>query len=128
MNERNDLQAWIEHAEDDFSISGKLLRGTKPSVYGTCFHAQQCAEKYMKAMLVFKDQAFPMTHDLLIINNLLLQAGIFIGIPEDTLDTLSAYAVATRYPGARPTIDDAKDAIQIAKTIRKFSRKLLGLK
>lgn len=128
MSEHNDFKAWIEHAEDDFTNTKKLIRGRKPSIYGTCFHAQQCAEKYMKALLVHKDKSFPMTHDLVLLNNLLTQVGIFIGMTEDTLDTLSAYAVATRYPGASPTMDDAKEAIEIAKTIRKFSRTFLGLK
>jgi len=128
MSEANDLEAWVDHAEDDYNNSGKLIRGSKPSIYGTCFHAQQSAEKYMKAMLVFKGKRFPMTHDLVVINNLLSEAGIFIGITEDTLDTLSAYAVASRYPGAVPTIEEAKEAIEITKTIRKFSRAFLGLK
>ncbi|MEW6400698.1 MAG: HEPN domain-containing protein [Chloroflexota bacterium] len=128
MKKHSDLEAWIEHAEDDFNNSRRLIRGSKPSSYGTCFHAQQCAEKYMKALLVFKNRAFPLTHDLSLINNLLVQAGIFTGISEDELETLSAYAVAARYPGAGPTVEDAKEAIQIAKTIRKFSRAFLGLK
>ena len=127
MNAASDLEIWIDHAEDDMNAAAKLLRGKKPSIYGACFHAQQCAEKYIKAMLVFKDQSFPMLHDLLILNNLLVKAGIFMGLPEDDLDTLSAFAVATRYPGAKPTIEDAKEAIAIAKVIRKFSRAFLGL-
>ena len=47
---------------------------------------------------------------------------------EDDLDALSRFAVATRYPGAKPTIEDAKEAIEIARAIRKFSRAYLGLK
>jgi HEPN domain-containing protein len=41
---------------------------------------------------------------------------------------LSDYAVATRYPGEMPTAEDAKEAIDIAKSVRKFARKWLGLK
>ena len=54
--------------------------------------------------------------------------GIIIGLPEDDLDALSRFAVATRYPGAKPTIEDAKEAISLARAIRKFSRAYLGLK
>jgi HEPN domain-containing protein len=128
MSAHNDFKAWIEHAEDDFANARKLIQGSKPSIYGTCFHAQQCAEKYLKAMLVHKDKSFPMTHDLVLLNDLLTQVGVFTGLIEDTLDTLSAYAVATRYPGASSTLEDAKEAIEIAKNIRKFSRTFLGLK
>jgi HEPN domain-containing protein len=54
MNEENELKLWIEHAEDDFNAARKLIRGKSPSLYSTCFHTQQCAEKYMKALLVLK--------------------------------------------------------------------------
>ena len=69
MSESNEFEEWIEHAEDDYENAKIVIRRRKPSVYGSCFHAQQCAEKYMKALLVFKGRSFPMTHDLLIINN-----------------------------------------------------------
>ncbi|MFZ5882536.1 MAG: HEPN domain-containing protein [Chloroflexota bacterium] len=46
MPQKTDLDIWIEHAEDDFNAAGKLLRGKKPSLYGACFHAQQCAENF----------------------------------------------------------------------------------
>jgi HEPN domain-containing protein len=128
MSESNEFEEWIEHAEDDYENAKIVIRRRKPSVYGSCFHAQQCAEKYMKALLVFKGRSFPMTHDLLIINNLLINEGIFIGLPEDDLDALSRFAVATRYPGAKPTIEDAKEAISLARAVRKFSRTYLGLK
>ena len=43
---------WIEKAEDDFAIAGRELRARNNSDYGAaCFHAQQCAEKYLKAFL-----------------------------------------------------------------------------
>lgn len=44
--QKNEFEIWIDHAEDDFNAAQKLIRGKKPSIYGACFHAQQCAEKY----------------------------------------------------------------------------------
>ncbi len=128
MRAETDLDIWIDHAEDDFNAAGKLLRGRKPSVYGACFHAQQCAEKYMKALLVVKGKRFPMIHDLVTINDLLQRAGINMEVSENDLAFLSAYAVRARYSGERPEMEDAKEAIEIAKIIRKFSRTFLGLK
>jgi HEPN domain-containing protein len=128
MKADNDLDVWVEHAEDDFNAAGKLLRGKKPSIYGACFHAQQCAEKYMKAILVFKGKRFPMTHDLVIVNNLLQQVEINLEISEDILELLSSYAVRARYSGELPEMEDAKEALEISKTVRKFSRNFLGLK
>ncbi len=128
MKEDNDLEIWIDHAEDDFNAAGKLLRGKKPSVYGACFHAQQCAEKYMKAILVIQGKRFPMTHDLVLINKLLSQSEIVTGFSEDLLETLSSYVIRARYSGERPEMADAKEALEITKNIRKFSRTFLGLK
>lgn len=127
MKDNNDLAVWIDHAEDDFNAAGKLLRGKKPSIYGACFHAQQCAEKYMKAILVFREQRFPMTHDLVIINILLQQVGVDMKISEDHLELLSSYAVRARYSGETPELDDAKEALLIAKQVRAFARKFLGI-
>ena len=124
----NDLEIWIAHAEDDFNAATKLLRGKKPSIYGACFHAQQCAEKYIKAMLVFKGKRFPMTHDLVNVNNLLQQVKIDLKTSDDILELLSSYAVRARYSGELPEMADAKEALEIAKKIRLFSRKFLGLK
>jgi HEPN domain-containing protein len=127
MKDENDLDVWIDHAEDDFNAAGKLLRGKKPSIYGACFHAQQCAEKYMKAILVFREQRFPMTHDLVILNTLLQQAGVDMKISEDLLELLSSYAIRARYSGEVPELDDAKEALLISKQVRAFGRKFLGV-
>lgn len=127
MKGESDLDVWIDHAEDDFNAAGKLLRGKKPSIYGACFHAQQCAEKYMKAILVFREQRFPMTHDLVILNTLLQQAGVDMNIAEDLLELLSSYAVRARYSGETPELDDAKEALKIAKQVRAFGRRFLGI-
>lgn len=43
------------------------------------------------------------------------------------LNTLTDYAVRTRYPGEDPTAEDAKEAIELAKLVRNFARKFLGL-
>jgi len=127
MKDENDLDVWIDHAEDDFNATGKLLRGKKPSIYGACFHAQQCAEKYMKAMLIVKGQRFPMTHDLVILNTLLQQAGMDMDVSEDLLELLSSYAARARYSGETPELKDAKEAFLISQQVRAFSRKFLGI-
>ena len=114
-------------AEEDFLLAQSALRRKKPIIAGACFHAQQCAEKYMKALLVSKTAAFPMTYDLLLLNDLCSNAGIFIEVDPKLLNTLSDYAVRTRYPGEGPTLADSREAIEIAKLIRSFSRNFSGI-
>jgi len=98
MTEINELKSWIAHAEDDYGAAATLIRGKKPLLYSACFHAQQCAEKYMGALLIYKDQNFPKVHDLSTLNDLCNSAGIFIGVDDLMLEFLSAYAVDIRCP------------------------------
>jgi len=99
MNVSNEVKEWVEYAEDDFTVAKSSLRRTKPLTAPSCFHSQQCAEKYLKAMLVAKDVEFPKTHDLLILDALCNRAGILTGYTKEDLGRLSGYAVHTRYPG-----------------------------
>src|SRR5262245_22691529 len=123
MTEINDPLAWVARAEEDFVLARTALRRKQPLTYGACFHAQQCAEKYMKALLVSTSTDFPKTHDLLMLNDLCSTNGIFLEIDPKYLNTLTDYAVRTRYPGNDPTADDAKEAIELAKLVRNFARK-----
>src|SRR5512147_2132398 len=127
MTEANDPLAWVARAEEDFVLARAALRRKQPLASGACFHAQQCAEKYIKALLISKGVDFPKTHDLLLLNNLCSTAGIFLEIDQKHLNTLSDYAVRTRYPGNAPTVKDAKEAVELAKLVRNFVRKFLGL-
>lgn len=127
MSEINNPSAWVEKAEEDFVLARSALRRKKPLVTGACFHAQQCAEKYMKALLVSKKAGFPMTHDLLLLNNLCSSAGVLLEIDSKLLNTLTDFAVRTRYPGEEPTLNDAKEAIETTKLIRVLARRFLGI-
>ena len=56
---------WVTKAESDLRAAIYLLEPRpKPPTDAVCFHAQQCAEKYMKALLVFRGTDFPKTHDV----------------------------------------------------------------
>ncbi len=127
MSEINDPRAWAEKAGEDFTLAQSALRRKKPLITGACFHAQQCAEKYIKALLVSKGSDFPKTHDLLMLNSLCSEIGIFLEIDPMLLNNLNDYAVRTRYPGEEPTLSDAKEAMETIKSIRVFARRFLGI-
>jgi len=43
---------WVAKAEGDFATASREIRVRKsPNYDAVCFHAQQCAEKYIKALL-----------------------------------------------------------------------------
>jgi hypothetical protein len=61
-------------------------------------------------------------------NSLCEQHGILTGFSPQLLTLLTDHAVASRYPGEEPTLEEAHHSIEIAKTVRKFARQWLGLK
>ena len=54
-----------EKAEGDFVVASRELRSRRsPNFDASCFHSQQCAEKYMMGRLQEATVSFPKTHDL----------------------------------------------------------------
>ena len=65
-----ETQEWVEKAEGDLKVARREGQ-TADQVYdAVCFHAQQCAEKYLKAWLEEHNIAFPRIHDLIALLNL----------------------------------------------------------
>lgn len=106
---------WIEKAEGDFATAGRELRARKnPNYEAACFHAQQCAEKYLKAILQEQSIPFGRTHNLIALLDLLLPHA---GAWEDArphLEILNVYAVAVRYPGESADKPSAQEAVRHA--------------
>jgi len=71
----NDLTAeWIAKAEGDYATAGRELRARRPNYDAVCFHAQQTAEKYLKAFLQENGADFPKTHSLIELLQLVLSS------------------------------------------------------
>jgi len=125
---RDDPLEWARYAEEDWKLAVSLMRRKQPPSTAICFHAQQSAEKYLKALLLSRKVHFPKTHDLSALNSLCEQHGILTGFLPQLLTLLTDHAVASRYPGEEPTLEEARQSLEIAKTVRKFARKWLGVK
>lgn len=93
-----------------------LEHGQVPSA--ACFNARQCAEKSVKASLVFLQTPFPKTHDIQLLCELLPEGWILGGDPA-RFSGLSRWAVEPRYPGGvrEATIEDAEVAVEQARAI-----------
>ena len=127
MSDPTDARVWAKRAEEDYTLAQLALRRESPLTYGAVFHAQQCAEKYLKALLVTRSQSFPKTHDLAALSDLCSQNGLIIPVDQDALQLPAAYAVQVRYPGDDPTTEEARLALQTAQAVRTFARRLLGM-
>jgi HEPN domain-containing protein len=50
---KSETAEWVEKAEGDFRTAARERNSDEyPNYDAACFHAQQCAEKYLKARLV----------------------------------------------------------------------------
>jgi HEPN domain-containing protein len=54
----------VRKAESDYAVANDIARGSEPHHDEVCFHAQQCAEKYLKALLEELGRPIPRTHIL----------------------------------------------------------------
>ncbi|MGD0236038.1 MAG: HEPN domain-containing protein [Syntrophorhabdales bacterium] len=119
---------WIQKAEGDFGTASREIRARRvPNYDAVCFHAQQCAEKYLKALLQEAGIQFGKTHNLVILLDLLLPAEPSWEILRHDMQVLNSFAVYVRYPGESADKATARDALALGRTIRSRARAQLGL-
>ena len=118
---------WVEKAEEDFRSGGHLLAGGEQFACAVAFHAQQAAEKYVKALLVWHQVEFPKTHDIALL--LGLASGVDPAISETLADAadLTRYGAEYRYPGDYPdvTLGAARGVFDLAERVRTEIRRRL---
>ena len=118
---------WIQKAEGDLATAHRELRARRaPNFDAACFHAQQCVEKYLKALLQEAETVFGKTHNLSLLLDLLRDNYPRLELLRPTLGILSAYAVEYRYPGESADKALARLAVQMAEDIKKVILEELG--
>jgi HEPN domain-containing protein len=117
---------WVEKAEGDWEVAEREWQGPNPVYDVVCFLSQQCAEKYLKAVIQEAGMTPSRTHDLVVLLNQIETPGP-PAIAKEKLARLSGYAVDIRYPGERAMREDAEEAIQVASEVRLMAKRILGL-
>ncbi len=119
---------WIDKAEGDFATLLREIRARKrPNYDSACFHAQQCAEKYLKARLQEANIPFRKTHDLPALLRLLSSVEPLWTKLLPELRLLNLYAIDFRYPGQSADKAMAHDALRACRAVRDAARRSLGL-
>ena len=123
------VREWAAKAENDLRSAAHLLRMDDCPTETVCFHAQQCVEKYLKALLAAQSVEFPKTHDVGELTAL-LPPRLRPRLDDKEQDRLTDYATVTRYPGDYEPISlgEARQAVKIARRVRREVRKLLEKK
>lgn len=110
--------SWLQYARSDLALAaidpppGVLLDAL-------CHHAQQAAEKALKAVLVVQHVNFPPTHNIKVLLELIPPD---LTVPNQVAQSasLTPYAVASRYPDALGPISDRnewQEALSIARAV-----------
>ncbi len=114
---------WISKAEGDFAIVERESRVRKNrNNDAICFHAQQCAEKYLKARLSEAGKAFPKIHDLTVLLDMVQKLEPMWEVHRRNLAFLTDFAVKFRYPGESADKTTALKARDRCKSFRKTAQ------
>lgn len=114
------IREWLQKADEDLGFAASIIEDS-PFYAQICFHLQQAAEKYLKAVIVAEDLEFQKIHDLVaLLKSCLSRRPELISLmPQCKL--LNRFYIDTRYPVHWPT-DYTKEraflAQAAAETIR----------
>jgi HEPN domain-containing protein len=115
-------QDWLRYAESDLALA-RARKSPRMLYQHLCFHAQQAAEKALKAVLLSRGMSFPRTHDLAFLMDMLSQK---VTMPPAIIDlpSLTKYAVQERYPGEGLTVtkNHRSTAVALAEQTVAWSR------
>ena len=118
---------WVQKADNDLVVAKKIADASPPLHEAVCFHWQQCAEKYLKALLQEAGEPVPRTHELVTLLSLVAPHYRVAGLMRG-LKFLTNFAVEVRYPPERATKRQAAAALRWAGKVRDACCPLLGLR
>lgn len=119
---------WVRKADLDFQTVVRLVaEDTFRDI--VVFHAQQAAEKYLKALLTKRQLEFPKTHEIRRLLELLNASDHEVSESLPDAKWLDPFGVDIRYPSDRPETmpGDERRALQLAERTRAAVTKALGL-
>src|SRR4030042_1110933 len=121
------VKQWMIYGDEDLRLARHALTLLSGCPYRLiAYHAQQCAEKYLKAYLVFHRIDFPYTHNISRLLELCEENSRWPGKIYEA-EELTPFAITARYPGEdeKVTRKEAIRAMDIATKVRQTVRKTL---
>lgn len=117
---------WLRHAKSDLDLAG-IDKPQDVLWESLCFHAQQAAEKALKALLVHNGIEIPRTHNIRILIEMIPRE---IRIPDlvEAAAMLTDYSVTSRYPGDyQPvTITEYEESLKLARLVYEWVSHLIS--
>ena len=102
---------WVKKSRKDLWRVEATLTLDPPDTEDCLFHCQQAAEKSLKAFLVWRDQPFRRTHDLVELTRQCTDLEPALISALHGIGPLTRFAWEFRYPGESeaPSMDQARD-------------------
>lgn len=120
------VDEWVHKARGDLATARRELAAIDgPNYAAVCFHAQQCAEKLMKGLLIQRGVTPPKVHDLAELNRLVGKACPDWRWDLAELHYLSRAAVEYRCPGESADRDDAAQSMAVCERLAAALERLL---
>jgi HEPN domain-containing protein len=118
---------WLEFAESDLRLAEVAAADPLVRREQACFHAQQAAEKAIKAVFVLRNVAFPHTHNIEHLLALAERNGIPLRAGVREAGVLTPYAVEARYPGPWAPVSDSElqEALRIAREVVDWAKAMI---
>ena len=122
MSEFDIANEWLRYANNDLIVAKHCFEDLHPKQTEIAsYHCQQCAEKALKAFLLYKNIEFEKTHDLKILNKMCQDIDNSFAEIITQCAHLNPYGVAVRYPNElSPNEDMVKFAITKAQQVYDF--------
>ncbi len=116
----SNFAAWLRKAEHDLLNIQNNLGSTTIPWDTVCFHAQQAAEKFLKALLVLHGREVSKTHDLVALLARCVECEAGLANLESDCRTLTSYGVAARYPDDlfEPGETESREVVAAAYRVR----------
>ena len=120
MSDRWPERGWFEKADQDLELARRAMGPGKPLPEMACYHAQQCAEKYLKGYLIAHSARFRFVHDLVYLTQLCTAREPAFEELMSAAEILGEYGTTVRYPmegSQEPDMEAAKEAIRLAEQV-----------
>ena len=119
--------AWLAKADSDLLNISNNMASERVPWDTVCYHAQQAAEKALKALLVHHGRLPAKTHDLVALLQPCSEAEATLLVFEEKCRRLTGYGVAARYPGDIYDVDaaTARGLVEAAREIVRAIRLLI---
>ena len=121
---------WLKASRDDLLTIEEIVDNPHLT-HIVAFHAQQCVEKAMKAIIEENEIDIPKIHKLLKLYEKVLFS--LDGLDEELMSVLDGLYIESRYPGdmgllphGKPTTNDAKEFYAFANSVLDKVCEVLG--